>query len=270
MAQMNIINYLHRIHINQAELPSLDFLSKLIYQHLISVPFENLDIGRGVRILLDEKHLYNKIVVQGRGGFCFELNGLFAGLLKALGFSVTLASARVFNSGNNEYGPEFDHLILLVDLSERYLVDVGFGDLFRGPLSLNNDRAEDVGGEYRLINSKETQNFYVVQKHEKNGWQPQYRFTEISRTLSDFHDMCAYHQTSPDSHFTQKTICTIATEDGRKTLTDSDLMITKGREKKKIRVSSQKDFNRLLQEHFQIKLKFMWAATSEWSPKVSY
>jgi len=240
---------------NQVETPSFNFLAKLMIQHLISIPFENLDIDRKVEIRLDEKHLYKKIVVQGRGGFCFELNGLFAFLLKALGFSVTLASARVFKSDNYEYGPEFDHLILLVDLNGRYLVDVGFGELFRGPLSLPNDRSEDVSGEYRLFRSKETQNYYIAQKHVQNVWQPQYRFTEIPRKLSDFHDMCVYHQTSPDSHFTQKTICTFATKSGRKTLTDSELIVTTEKEKKNVKVSSREDFHLVLNEHFQIKLE---------------
>ena len=247
---MNIEKYLHRIDINRAETPSFDFFAKLMIQHLISVPFENLDIRHGIRISLDENHLFNKIVRQGSGGFCYELNGLFAFLLKALGFSVTLASARVFRSDKQEYGPEFDHLILLVDINGRYLVDVGFGEMFREPLSLNNGRSKDVSGEYRLIRSKETQNIHIAQKHEQNEWKPQYRFTETPRKLSEFHDMCVYHQTSPESHFTQKTICTIATKDGRKTLTESDLIITTGMEKKKIQVSSEKDFNRLLHEHF--------------------
>lgn len=251
---MNVEKYLQRIHINRAETPSFDFLAKLMIQHLISVPFENLDIGRRVRILLDENFLFEKIVRHGCGGFCFELNGLFSCLLKALGFSVTLASAKVFKSDKQEYGPEFDHLILLVDLNKRYLVDVGFGELFRGPLSLPNGRSKDVSGEYRLIRSKETQNFYIAQKHEQNVWLPQYRFTEIPRKLSDFNDMCVYHQTSLDSHFTQKTICTIATKDGRKTLTDSDLIITEGMEKKHTKVSSREEFHRILNEHFQIKL----------------
>jgi len=63
--------------------------------HLLAVPFENLDIVLGRAIVLDEASLWTKIVDHHRGGFCYELNGLFALLLRALGFQVDLLSAAV-------------------------------------------------------------------------------------------------------------------------------------------------------------------------------
>ena len=250
---MNIDQYLQRININRPEAPSENFLAKLMHRHLMSIPFENLDIGRGVRISLDKAHLYQKIVKHARGGFCFELNSLFACLLKALNFSVTLAAARVFNPDQNKYGPEFDHLILLIDFDKRYLVDVGFGDSFSKPFPLPNSQQTEIHGTYRLTTLSSPE-ISVVQRQEEEGWQPQFRFTQIPRVLSDFQAMCVHHQTSPDSHFTQKSICTIATAEGRKTLTDTDLIITTGKEKKKSSVSSPDVFYRLLNKHFQIQL----------------
>src|SRR5258706_4705129 len=103
-------------------------LRSLHLAHLRTVPFENLDIHLGRDIVLDETRLFDKIVRQKRGGFCYELNGLFAELLGELGFRVTLLSARVVNDG--QVGPEFDHLALRVDLDRPWLCDVGFGDSF--------------------------------------------------------------------------------------------------------------------------------------------
>ena len=250
---MNIDRYLQRIDVTKPAAPSLEFLTRLMQRHLMSVPFENLDIGRNVRISLDEAHLYRKIVLSGRGGFCFELNGLFSRLLKALGFSVTLASARVFGRGKNRYGQEFDHLILLVGLDRRYLVDVGFGESFRKPMPMPDGLQKYSHGIYRLrpLSAKGT---YRIEKEESGKWRPQFRFTETPRCLGDFLQMCDYHQTSPESHFTRKTICSIATQVGRITLTDTELIMTTGNEKTISSVASQKTFNRLLEKHFKIRL----------------
>ena len=80
--------------------------------HLAAVPFENLSIHLGEAIVLDEDLLVDKIVNRRRGGFCYELNGAFAALLRALGHDVRILSAKVFNDG--AYGPPFDHMALRV------------------------------------------------------------------------------------------------------------------------------------------------------------
>ena len=74
----------------------LGTLSRLQHRHLMSIPFENLDIHWGQRIVLDTEAFYDKIVTGGRGGFCYELNGLFNELLQQIGFTTRLVSAQVF------------------------------------------------------------------------------------------------------------------------------------------------------------------------------
>ena len=81
--------------------------------------------------------LFEKIVTQRRGGFCYEQNGLFAAVLRALGFDVTLLEARV-SKGDGTFGIPFDHLTLMVQLEDRWLADVGFGDSFLDPLRLDD------------------------------------------------------------------------------------------------------------------------------------
>ncbi len=115
--------------------------------HLLSVPFENLSIHwRGIHwrepIILGDEALFEKIVRRRRGGFCYELNGLFAALLRELGFSVKMLSAEVADAEGN-FGPPFDHMALLVTLEDRWLADVGFGDSFREPLLLD-ERAPQI------------------------------------------------------------------------------------------------------------------------------
>jgi N-hydroxyarylamine O-acetyltransferase len=142
--------YLRRIGYGGPLAPAIDTLRGLHWAHLLTVPFENFDIHLGRPIVLDEIRFFDKIVGGRRGGFCYELNGLFAALLHALGFDVTLHSARV-HEGNGRYGPEFDHLVLVVYLDERWLVDVGFGESFRLPLRLDKrgDQVQD-GHAYRI------------------------------------------------------------------------------------------------------------------------
>jgi N-hydroxyarylamine O-acetyltransferase len=248
---MNISEYLERIHIYEIERPSYSFLSKLQLQHLLMVPFENLDIHEGKKIVLDESLLYEKIVSRGRGGFCYELNGLFCRLLRTTGFTAHMVSARVYMPARNLFSPEFDHMAILVDLGERYLVDVGFGDTFRRPIAIPDGEVEDVSGRYQIRSDKD---HYVLQKSQDDDWQPVYSFTTQPRAISDFEGMCSYNQTSPESHFTQQIICLIAKETGRVSLSDDYLTITDGDTKKKTRVKSPEGFRMMLQNHFGIQL----------------
>src|SRR6185369_11099575 len=112
-----------------------------------------LSIHSGESIVLDEDALYTKIVDQRRGGFCYELNGLFAGLLRALGFDVAMLAAGVARP-DGSFGPIFDHMALMVTLNERWLVDVGFGDSFLEPLLLDS-RDDQVEGTrtFRLVDA---------------------------------------------------------------------------------------------------------------------
>ena len=95
---MDIRDYLKRMNYQGSLEPTLQMLQALQMAHLLAIPFENLSIHYGQPIILQEETLYDKIVKRQRGGFCYELNGLFAWLLQQLGFSVTLLSAGVVNA----------------------------------------------------------------------------------------------------------------------------------------------------------------------------
>jgi N-hydroxyarylamine O-acetyltransferase len=197
---------------------------------MMSIPFENLDIHQGREIILDEAHLFRKIVRSRRGGICYELNGLFAGLLAKLGFHVTLVAAEVFDDSSTA-GPPFDHLALLVTLGDaQYLVDVGFGDSFTTPLRLGEYREQASGRtSYRI--RTEGQSHTVMKRSESCGAQamkPMYRFSTTPRKLAEFNDMCVYHQTSERSHFTRKEVCSRATSSGRVTISGNQLIESDG------------------------------------------
>lgn len=242
--------YLERIGYQSSTAPTPDTLRAIHRAHLLTVPFENLDIARGRTIVLDEDALVRKIVERRRGGFCYELNGAFAALLRSLGFQVTLLSARVARDAGGE-GPEFDHLCLRVDLDEPWLADVGFGESFLEPLRLQTDIEQvDPAGIFRI--EQRGDRLQLEKKEPDGSWKRQYSFTQQPRRLEEFADMCRYHQTSSESSFTRKSICTRATEDGRITLADTKLIITNRGQRTETVLVSDEERSKALKEYFGV------------------
>jgi N-hydroxyarylamine O-acetyltransferase len=245
--------YLNRIGYTGPLDVSPETLRQLHRAHMLSVPFENLDIAIGRKIVCDEEAFVCKIVERRRGGFCYELNGACAELLRALGFRVTLLSARVSREDGSA-SPEFDHMALKVDLAEPWLVDVGFGDSFLEPLRLESpaEQLQD-GRRFRIMDGDGSLH---MEKAERDGaWKRQFSFTLKPCSLGDFAAMCHYHQTSPESHFTQKRICTKATPVGRVTLADHKLVFTRNGIKEEKLLESEKEWRTALKEHFEITLE---------------
>jgi N-hydroxyarylamine O-acetyltransferase len=247
---MDLPSYLDRIGYSGSTAPTHETLRGIHRAHLLTVPFENLDVELGRKIVVDQELAIHKIVQLRRGGFCYELNGAFAALLQALGFRITLLSARVAGEKGGE-GPEFDHLTLRVDLEEPWLADVGFGDSFLEPLKLQAGLEQvDPAGRFRLLQPNER---LKLERGDGDArWKPQYSFTFESRRLQDFAAMCHYHQTSPDSHFTQNRICSRATLEGRITLSEMKLIITRGGQRKETVLHSEQQRLAILEEHFGI------------------
>ena len=225
---MNLTDYLKRIDYQGSLEPTAATLRALHIAHLRQVPFENLDIHRRRVFNLDPAALFDKIVMRRRGGFCYELNGLFALLLEQLGFEVTRLAARVVDK-DGSLGPAFDHLTLRVECpnaaASLWLVDVGFGDSFLEPLRFDEQREQADGLRAYRIEHDEA-NRWVWERDYDGAWTRQYCFDLQPRQLSDFAAMCVWQQTSPDSSFTRRRICTRATPDGRITLSDLRLITT--------------------------------------------
>jgi N-hydroxyarylamine O-acetyltransferase len=248
---MNVAAYLRRINYDGATQPTAETLRELHRAHLLAVPFENLDIHLGREIVLDAERLYAKVIERRRGGFCYELNGTFAGLLRALGFDVRMLAAGV-SRDDGSFGPLFDHMALLVQLDEPWLADVGFGEGFREPLRLDSeDEQAQAFGAYRVRHDGE---WRILERREAEAWQPEYRFTLQSYEYSDYNEMCRYHQTSPQSSFTQKRVCTLATATGRVTLTNNRLITTTSDGRQERELANELEIAAVLREQFGVVL----------------
>jgi N-hydroxyarylamine O-acetyltransferase len=249
---MKISAYLARIDYAKPIRPDAQTLRGLQVAHMVHVPFENLDIGLKRPIQLREEALWTKIVIQKRGGFCYELNGLFAWLLTEIGFEVTYLNARVYNR-EGELGIDYDHLALLVRIpgqSVRWLADVGFGDSFNEPLNFE-ERGEMVQGlrAYRL---EQISNGYVTwQKNYDGSWERQYFFDLNSHKFpDDYQAACLYHQTSLESSFTRSSIISRATPDGRVSLEDGRLILTRNGHRSVSPIAHSEEYQALLKEYF--------------------
>jgi N-hydroxyarylamine O-acetyltransferase len=247
---VNITAYLDRINYHGLLTPTAETLRELQAAHLLTVPFENLSIHAGEPIVLEDGALFEKIVSRRRGGFCYEANGLFAALLRALGFDVKMLSAGVAKAAE-EFGPDFDHMALMVTLDERWLVDVGFGDSFREPLLIDERGVQWQGERTYRIDSDSTHSILMQRDNGAGGeWKAQYRFTLQPYEYSDYEEMCRYHQTSPQSHFTRERICSRATPDGRVTLSEMRLIITRNGERQERALKNEEEYAAVLREHF--------------------
>ena len=251
---MDVQSYLSRLDLESPGEPDLDLLQRVHERHLLNIPFENLDIHRGVPIVLDEERILQKIITDRRGGFCYELNIAFAWLLRQLGFEVSVLSGEVAKP-DGTWGIPFDHMTLRVELDRPFLADVGFGDSFRHPLVLDaGAEVEQLGHVYRLRQQPQEEDWWFLDRQPEGTalFQPQYRFTLEPRKLEDFTGGCHYHQTSPHSHFTQNTICSKALEDGRVTLLPDRLVTTLGSTKQETPIRERTEWEEALRTHFGI------------------
>jgi N-hydroxyarylamine O-acetyltransferase len=249
---MDVSAYLARIGYSGPVTPTADTLRDVHRAHLLSVPFENLDIGLKRPISLDQDQFVRKIVEQRRGGFCYELNGAFAALLEELGFQVTLLSARVPRQDGTET-PEFDHLTLRVDLEEPWLADVGFGDFILEPLRLQTglEQKQDLG-VFQIV--EQGDDLHVLKRGADGQNVEQYRFTLQPRRLEEFAPMCRFHQSSPESPFTRKTICSLATPNGRITVADRKLIETENGTRQESVLASDAEWLQVLHDKFGVVL----------------
>lgn len=215
-----IANTLSRLGLEMPEplRPTKDLLFSIQYQFTQTVPYENIDILRGIPLSLEEEDLYDKIVTRHRGGYCFEINGFLGMLLRAVGYDVTDYMARYLR-GETEI-PMRRHRVLIVtcDDGAKYICDAGIGQsAFRYPLPFIEGNEDHQCGEiYRL----DRDDFYgwVISDRHHGAWRRFYGFTEEPQLNIDYVMPSFWCEKHPDSPFTSAYMLSIKTPDGRKTL----------------------------------------------------
>jgi len=206
-----------------------ELLDEIQYHQVLTVPYENLDILDGIPLSLEAEHLFDKIVTRGRGGYCFEVNGLLSAMLKEMGFDVKNYFAR-FLRGEASI-PVRRHRILAVQAEgETWICDTGIGQSApRLPLLLKEGIVQKQCGEtYRF--QKEPFLGWVLWDLHNGEWRKFYSFTEEEQLDIDFSHSSFFCEKHPDSPFNKTVIASIKTPDGRYTVNDREYKEFRGDE----------------------------------------
>jgi N-hydroxyarylamine O-acetyltransferase len=237
---------------------------------LNAIPYENLDIHLGRRLALGSSAAYRKIVLERRGGWCYEMNALLAWALEGLGFKVTLLSSGVLRPGGAT--PDGDHLLLRVTIKGMdYIADAGFGDGAIQPLPL-------LEGTYRrgfLEYGIERDGEHWIMRNPPSSNTAGFRFLNQPRAMTDFAERCTYLQTSSESGFVRTTVCQRITADALYTLRGVVLttLTTAGSSQRTLETAA--DYSATLLETFKLELPeadalwgTIWARHLEWQTRL--
>lgn len=229
-------------------------LSELSMAHSITIPFENLDILQGKLLSLDGETLYDKIILNHRGGNCFELNGLCGIFLRSLGFGVSDYFSRFFRDAGDSI-PMRRHRLLKVEATDgTFLWDIGIGQRSpRYPLRLVEGLIQRQCGEtYRF--AKESFYGWVLYDFYKDKWERILSFTEEPQADVDFVSACVWCELHPDSPFNKQNMISIKTENGRKSIDGNDFKIFEGNKLVSCETLDDKSLAACMQEHFGLKV----------------
>ncbi|WP_458645581.1 arylamine N-acetyltransferase family protein [Staphylococcus pseudintermedius] len=251
---MNIQKVDQKIEIDAQKLSvnRVEALNEYMYQFMHHIPFENISVQNGVEISTDLNELFEKIVEQSRGGFCYELNTFFAAYIEAKGYETQYLSATVHTpDGGRSIAGAHLSLGVMID-GEMYIADVGFGGA--SPVKAmrvtddGSETVEDKSGVYRALRVDDD---IKIQKYEDDHWETSFVASAEPRSLSDFDDKLEYNQHHPDSPFVNHLIVTKPTSTGRVTMSQSNLTVTDKKGKHKIPVTSN-NYRHFLKKYFDM------------------
>lgn len=226
---MDVSAYLDRIGFRGAARPDLATLTEIHRRHLLAIPYENFDVLLGRPLTIDAEAAFDKLVARRRGGWCYEMNGLLAAALEAIGFRVTRMAGGVHRAslGDGQIG---NHLVLRVDLDRPYLADVGFGDATLEPVPLAAGAHHRAGYDFRLEQVDGT--WWRFHNHDLGG-APSFDFALETAEPEFLAVHCRRLQDDPQSVFRQVAFCMLHTPD--------ELLQLRGRVLRRVRPGWKQD-----------------------------
>ena len=215
---MDVGKYLERIGYRGGREPSAANLAALVKAHRFAVPYETLDLWRGRHVTLATEEIYDKVVTRRRGGYCFELNGLFAWLLRELGYNVREYFGR-WHFGEDLKFPKRRHRVVVVSLAKypNLIADVGIGLPFlMGPIKFVFDEVQVVGRQtYRIVRDAMPTPAAVVEVQKRDGsWDRVFSFDTSPQLPIDFAYAHYWCKTHPTSDFRKKVWVFLPSDDG--------------------------------------------------------
>jgi N-hydroxyarylamine O-acetyltransferase len=239
---MLVKEYLDRVDFDRAVSPDLETLVALHRAHLLAIPYDNLEIQLGRENTLSDRAFADKLVRRQRGGWCYEMNGLFTAILSEIGFTVSRVGGAVARDlqGDESIG---NHMVALVDLDRRYVADVGLSDGPLDPFPLEERRWKERGLEFRL--EKLSDGWWRFHNHQ-HGLAPRFDFTEEPRTLDWYQPKCSELQSVDHSPFVGLAMAVRRLPGGFRALIDATLIEVHDGSRSERRLSSSGEYCREL------------------------
>jgi N-hydroxyarylamine O-acetyltransferase len=253
--------YLARIGFTGDALPDLDTLRKLHRLHVEAVTYENLDVQLGVRLSRNPRSAFRKIVAQGRGGWCYEMNGLFAVMLEAIGFRVQRLAAGVLREkmGDEAIG---NHLALIVRLDGDYLADVGLGNGLVEPVPLTEGAIRQGFKSFAL--ERVGTGWWRFHNHA-GALPPSFDFNLAVTDENLIEEKCHWMQADPASPFVCHAVIQRQFADRVESLVDRTHVVTSSHGTQSFEVASEEDYARLVRDRFELDVRdiaSLWARAS--------
>ena len=202
------INYKSKIN------SDISTVSEIMQCQLFSVPFENPDVQAGKIVSLVPEEIVEKILVRNRGGYCYEVNGLFAMALEELGVDYTFVAARPMIYPVRR--PK-THMAIVAEVDgEKWLIDLGFGsNSIRKPMRLNLLDVEVLQDTDRFMLSKTDESNYRLKALVEGEWVDQYEFDLYPQEWIDFVPANHLNSTHPDAIFVKKLLVVLHNPTGK-------------------------------------------------------
>lgn len=245
--------YLERIGSPSTAGSSEEVLDRVHYAHITHIPFENIDVLQGRGIDISPGAIFDKLVLRRRGGYCFEMNGLFCLAAQAMGMKATGVLARVSRGGENGFGG-YSHRMNIVEAGgRRYICDVGFGgDCFTDPLVFELGAEQSVHGcVYRIQRGSQTD--YTVQILKDGAFEDMLGFEDRPANEEDFVISNFYTSRHPLSVFRHSLMLNIFTDAGRYSVFENTLTEQLGQEITR-RTLTREELERAVEKHFALQL----------------
>jgi N-hydroxyarylamine O-acetyltransferase len=251
----NLALYLQRLGFDAPPAPTLDTLRQLQLRHTGAFPFENLATLSGQPVLIDLPSIEQKVLHDGRGGYCYELNNLFLALLQTLGFDARGISGRVVMGQPEGAWTARTHRLSLVTLGGvRYITDVGFGGMVpTAPLMLDTPAEQFTPHEpYRI---EQHEDGYTLRANVAGEWRAMYIFDLQRQEDIDYAVGNWYVSTHPESSFARQLMVARTGEGWRRTLNNGSFAIHRiGRETERRQVTDVDELMGLLRSEFDIRV----------------
>jgi N-hydroxyarylamine O-acetyltransferase len=211
---MNLAYYLERVGFAGTPRADLDTLTRLHRGHATYIPYENLDVQFGRKVTREPAAIFDKLVTRGRGGWCYEMNGLLGWALEEIGFEITPMAGGVRRAQLGDWTLG-NHLVLWVHLDRPYLADVGFGDGLIDPVPI---AAGQIRQGLLTFALEELGQGWWRFHGDPRGNGPSFDFAMKPADEAVLDERCTWLQSVPESPFVQNAVLQRHLADGHATL----------------------------------------------------